>query len=462
MFFSKKSIQLTKTKPGGAKKGKRIRIILLVLPLLLIAFATVFHYLGMKRENHSSFLTSPINRTDILSSISATGTLEPEEVIDVGAQVAGRIVSLGRDADTKPIDYGSIVEKDMVLAFIDDTLYAAQINETKALVKANKAALQRGQATLQRAEAELVRARLNWIRAKKLGPNEALAGSKYDKFKSEYEIAVADITVCNAEIEQAKATLAQSEAALSRAQINYDYCTIKSPVRGVIIDRRVDIGQTVVASLNTPSLFLLAKDLKQMEIWVAMNEADIAKIKPGGPASFTVTAFPGKKFMGQVENIRLNASMTQNVVSYIVVVKIDNQKGHLLPYLTANVTFELERRESVLTVPNSALSWEPTPEQVAPEFRVPRTESASDALLWTPCGPFVCPAQVQRGVTDGIKTEVEGVAIYDKLEVVTGVRLNRPPRGKGMDHNNRDDTRNPFATKMPRGPGGGPGGGPPG
>ena len=147
------------------------------------------------------------------------------------------------------------------------------------------------------------------------------------------------------------------------------YCTIKSPVKGVIIDRRVNIGQTVVASLNAPSLFLIAKDLKRMQVWVAVNEADIGKIQPGLPVSFTVDAFPGETFRGEVGKVRLNASMTQNVITYTVEVITDNSNGRLLPYLTANVQFELSRLSGVLLAPNAALRWTPPAEQVAPEFR---------------------------------------------------------------------------------------------
>jgi HlyD family secretion protein len=163
--------------------------------------------------------------------------------------------------------------------------------------------------------------------------------------------------VGEAAILQAKAGLAQAEAVLRRAQRNLGYCTITSPVKGVIIDRRVNIGQTVVASLNAPSLFLIAKDLTRMQVWVAVNEADIGKIRPGQPVTFTVDAFQGETFRGEVGKIRLNASMTQNVVTYTVEIITDNASGRLLPYLTANVQFELSRASYVLMVPNAALRW---------------------------------------------------------------------------------------------------------
>src|SRR5207253_327322 len=136
-----------------------------------------------------------------------------------------------------------------------------------------------------------------------------------------------------------------------------------------IVDRRVNVGQTVVASLNAPSLFLIAKDLTRLQIWTSVNEADIGQIHPGQPVSFTVDAHPSEKFRGMVSQIRLNATMTQNVVTYTVVVDCDNASGKLLPYLTANVQFEVSNRPNVLEVPNAALRWRPRPEQVTPEAR---------------------------------------------------------------------------------------------
>ena len=189
------------------------------------------------------------------------------------------------------------------------------------------------------------------------------------------------MAVGEAAILEAQAIRGPGRGGPDRAQRNLSYCTIKSPVKGVIIDRRVNIGQTVVASLNAPSLFLLAKDLTRMQVWVAVNEADIGKIHPGQPVTFTVAAFPGETFRGEVGKVRLNASMTQNVVTYTVEVITDNSNGRLLPYLTANVQFELDRRKDVLLVPSAALRWTPSADQVAPRVtaRPPRTAVAGQA-----------------------------------------------------------------------------------
>src|SRR5207245_2048948 len=176
--------------------------------------------------------------------------------------------------------------------------------------------------------------------------------------------------VAKVEIASAKNGVALAEASLMKAKRNLDFCTIKSPVKGVIIDRRVNVGQTVVSSLNAPSLFLLAKDLSRMQIWVAVNEVDVGRIKQGTPVTFTCDTFSDQSFEGTVQKVRLNATMTQNVVMYTVEVRAENPQSILLPYLTAKVRFEIQRQNDVLIVPNVALRWYPMSEsQVAPDAR---------------------------------------------------------------------------------------------
>jgi HlyD family secretion protein len=452
---------------------KKVVIALILLGLVGGAAAWYFQRDGAQAV---AFRTAPVSRGDLLISISATGTLEPEEVIDVGAQVAGQIIAFGKDAEGKTVDYGSHVEAGTVLAQIDDSLYQAQAAEANAQIQQAKAGLQMAHANLQQAKAKLDQARRDWDRAQKLGPSEALAQASYDSYRSAYEIAQADVAVRDAAIFQAQAAVAQAEAVGRRAQRNLDYTTIRSPVKGVIIDRRVNTGQTVVASLNAPSLFLLAKDLTRMQVWVAVNEADIGKIHPGQPVNFTVDAFPGRSFQGEVGKVRLNASMTQNVVTYTVEIITENPSGLLLPYLTANVQFELDRRHDVLTVPNAALRWTPAPDQIVPEaqaaqagnanpqseirnpkLKSPPSGSASEGntsrgTLWALEGKYVRPISIQVGPSDGSLTEVQGRGLAEGLQIVTGIQ----PRAMA-----RTDSTNPFAPRFPRrGGGAGTGGGP--
>jgi HlyD family secretion protein len=448
-------------------KIKKIVITVIVFGLVAAAIAL---YLRKNTGQPISYRTAAITRGELMVSISATGTVEPEEVIDIGAQIAGQIVEFGRDKTGKTIDYGSVVEAGMILAQIDDSLYAADAAQAAALVQVNKASLQRAEADIEQMKAKLYQAQRDWERAQKLGPSEALAVTSYDAYQAAYEIALANIAVGRATIMQTRASVAQSEAALRRSQRSLSYCTIKSPVKGVIIDRRVNIGQTVVASLNAPSLFLIAKDLRRMQVWVAVNEADIGKIQPGLPVSFTVDAFPGETYRGEVGKIRLNASMTQNVITYIVEIITDNSNGRLLPYLTANVQFELNRLSDVLLAPNAALRWTPPVEQVAPEFREaspgaaggkgrseegqkpnPKQEKVlSDGqkrgIIWVQQGNFLEPVRVKAGLSDGVMTEVQGDRLKEGMEVVLGQQAQATgPAG----------TANPFIPQLGRGRGGG-------
>ena len=440
------------------KKG----IILLVLVFII---ASVSWYLLQANGQSVAYSTAEVKRGDLVVTIAATGTVEPEEVVDVGAQVAGQIVSFGKDKNGKTIDYGSTVEQGTVLAQIDDSLYAAEALEAAAQLKLAKAGILRSQADLQQMKAKLYQTRRDWDRAQKLGPSEALAASSYDAYRSAYETAKANVAVAEAAAEQAQATVAQAQAVLQKAQLNLGYCTIRSPVNGVIIDRRVNIGQTVVASLNAPSLFLIAKDLKRMQVWVSVNEADIGNIHPGQPVNFTVDAYPDQVFHGEVGKLRLNATMTQNVVTYTVEIITDNSDGKLLPYLTANVNFELKRRPNVLLVPIAALRWTPQPDQIVPEFRTTelgaggRNENAEEhhpsathsapataknhrwGVVWIPQADQVKPVKVQVGLSDGALTEIDGGALQEGAQVVIAEK-----RQAGRDA----ATTNPFTPQLRR------------
>ncbi len=266
-------------------------------------------------------------------------------------------------------------------------------------------------------------------------------------------------------ISQAKGSVTQAVAVLKKARQNLEYCTIKSPVKGIVIDRRVNIGQTVVASLNAPSLFLIAKDLRRLQVWVAVNEADIASIHQDQRVVFTVDAFPGETFEGRVDKIRLNANMTQNVVSYIVEVNTDNSGGKLLPYLSANARFIVNEHSQVLMVPNAALKWRPRASAAgggshgtvdatgqppdAAGSSLSREPSAGRGVLWVVSeGGSVRPVQVRVGLTDGSWTEVQAEGIREGTTVVVGERPQTAEQeGRGLI--------NPFAPK-PLGRTGGP------
>jgi len=438
--------------------------VLLLVVLVCVASAAAWQ-LGRRNTQTAAFQTARVSRGELLVTINATGTVEPEEVIDVGAQVAGQILTFGKDASGKPVDYGSVVEAGTVLARIDDSLYAADVAQATAQVQSSTAGVTRATADLEQLKAKLFQAERDWQRAQQLGPSEALSQASFDGYQAAYKTAAANVAVGEATIQQASASLAQAEAHLSRSQRNLGLCTIKAPVKGVIIDRRVNIGQTVVASLNAPSLFLIAKDLTRIQVWVAVNEADIGKIKPGLAVSFTVDAFPGETFQGQVGKVRLNAAMTQNVVTYTVEIKTDNANGRLLPYLTANVNFELDHLADALLAPNAALRWTPAADQVAPEFREayakagdkkarraeaqgPAAKSghgpgkgAKSPVLWVLEGQYVRPLEERGGQSDGSMTAVEGDGLTEGLAVVTGQQTGGSDKPAAAS--------NPFAPQFP-------------
>ena len=419
--------------------GKKSLIALIAVLLLGSLAAWQF---TRRQSNNVAYRTVELTRGELLITISATGTVEPEEVIDVGAQVAGRIISFGKDAKGNTVDYGSVVEAGTVLARIDDSLYASDVAQAEAQLLSSKAGL-------QRSKAELNQAQQNWKRAQLLGPSEALAQLSYEGYESAHKTALAQVAVSEAAIHQA-------EAVLTRAQRNLDYCIITSPVKGIIIDRRVNTGQTVVASLNAPSLFLLAKDLTRIQVWVAVNEADIGKIHPGQLVTFTVDAFPSETFRGEVGKIRLNASMTQNVVTYTVEITTDNSDGRLLPYLTANVQFQLQQLTNILQAPNAALRWSPPTTEDAgdkggrergkgPATAQTPVNGKSTGMLWV-VDENQKPRriEVQTGASDGVNTAVEGAELREGMQLITGIHL--PDSGNG-----RKEGGNPFLPSMRRG-----------
>ena len=378
-------------------------IIIALLALSAVAGFGGWYYSADKHG--TTFRTTKVARGDLQATISATGTIEPEEVVDVGAQVNGPIIGFGADprseADSrfrgKLIDYGSPVHRGTVLAQIDPSTYQAQVDQWKATVEQNKAMVQSAEAQVAADKANIAVAKANvdqmgakanqseadLKRAEQMLPRGGIAQADYDASKSVYLTNNANVTSAKAAVSQAeamqkldeakvstaKAALVTAEAQLKNAQINLGYCTVKSPVEGVIVDRRVNIGQTVVSSLNAPSLFLIAKDLKRLQVWASVNEADIGNVRVDQPVTFSVDAFAGQQFKGRVSQTRLNASMTQNVVTYTVVVETDNADQKLLPYLTANLTFEVDRHQNSLKVPNAALRWKPNPQLVVPDQR---------------------------------------------------------------------------------------------
>ncbi|MGN0849587.1 MAG: efflux RND transporter periplasmic adaptor subunit, partial [Victivallaceae bacterium] len=384
------------------------------------------------------FNTVKAELMDMRKTISATGTVEPEELINVGAQVGGMITSFGVDVDGNNVDYRSKVTENMVLANIDDSLYVSEVRECEANREQALAAIETAKANITLSEAQLKLAEANWKRAQQLNPQNVIPQSDYDSALADYEVAKADIGVSKANLAQAEAQLAAAEATLIKAKQNLGYCVISSPVNGVIIDRRVNIGQTVNSSMSAPSLFLIAKDLKKMQVWVSVNEADVGEIKVGQKAEFTVDAFPNRTFFGEVLKIRLNATMSQNVVTYIAEIGTDNSDETLLPYLTANVEFILAERDNVLAVPNSALRFTPDAAMV-PEEYLNFSLNEDERSVWVMRDGKICPVAVKTGLNDGVHSEIIAGNLKPGDEVITGVTV-----VKIEENNTQDNSGSPF------------------
>jgi HlyD family secretion protein len=402
--------------------------LLMLLGVLWGGGACGFWYWTDQRGQSVSYRTVKLERGDLCATISATGTLEPEDVVDVGAQVAGLIEKFGSDPKnaTKVVTYGTQVEEGTVLAQLDSALFKARVDQARGRVAKAKADIEQAGAKFRQTEREL-------DRAKKLLARRSIPQQEFDTDLADYESAQATLKLNESE-------LLVAEADLEEATVNLGYTTIRSPVKGIVLDRRINIGQTVVASLNAPSLFLIAKDLNRLEIWASVNETDIGSIHDGQKVRFTLGTLPHEEFEGKVSKIRLNASMAQNVVTYTVVISVDNSSGRLLPYLTARIQFEVEKREHVLQVPSAAFRWQPREQDVAPEARGtyadelrrrvtekseggrPNLPSGDDraGVLWLRHGDFVKPLHVAVGLSDGVTTEVSGDDLNEGAEIVIG------------------------------------------
>ncbi len=416
------------------------KLIVLLLTLAVLGGVGYWQW-QLRAKPRTAFNVTKVKRGRLEATVGSTGTLQPRDVVDVGAQVAGRIIFIGKDANTQRglVDWGSevvgpvvssdgqVVKPGTVLAQIDPALYEAQRNSARASLAAAKADVLVKTATLFQATRD-------FGRAEKLHKARGVAQAEYDQFKTAFEAATANLAL-------SKANVALAEANLKTAQTNLDYTTISAPVNGTVIDRRVNMGQTVVASLSAPSLFLIAKDLSQMEVWATVNEVDVGKIKAGQDVRFTVDAVPDRVYKGKVVPqgklpFRLNATMNQNVVTYTVVVSVDNKDRVLFPYWTTNLTFVVADKKNALLVPNAALRWQPSQEQIDPDLRQTyyqlraKKPSPTDpdtshrGFVWVPTEDgFVRFIEVKTGLSDSVHTEIVSDNLPAGAEVIVGERV---------------------------------------
>lgn len=438
--------------PPRFNGARRTFPFLVLCGFLCVAGATAF---GDEPDHAGSarFRTTKVARGSIAEWIKATGTLEPEEAAEVGAQVLGPIERFGVDPHDahKTIDFGTEVEKGTVLAYLDNTLYRASVN-------ANKAELAKAEAVVA-----LKDAITNGLLQEK-GRLLAKAGAAkvteagLEELQTKLQVARTDKQAAEAQVSAARANL-------QTAQINLDYCTIRSPIEGVVVDRRVNVGQVVVSGLSTPALFLIAKDLRHLQLWASVNEKDAPRCRAGQQTTFTVAAFPGRTFKGVVEQVRLNAAVTPDRVTYTVVVKVDNADRTLLPYMTADVCIRARQEKDVLLVPTRALYWRPRLWELSAAGRAAfaarkearRRERDQDneastkmatGMLWVPDGNGVRPVDVEMGLADDTRTQIRG-GLKDGDDVV--VEAAEAPAGaaKPGDEGPVGSSKEPLLTIEP-------------
>ena len=311
--------------------------------------------------------TAPIGRGEIADTVGATGTLQASTTVQVGTQVSGNIEWLGAD-------FNSIVRKGQVIARLDPSLFEAQLRQVQANLIQARANLTRAQSELERTRVQLTDARQKYDRAKDLSDKQLLAASELDAAKTALDSATAAVASQQASVTQAQAAVTQAEASVNQSQVNRQHTIIVAPIDGIVTQRSVDVGQTVAASMQAPTLFVIAADLTEMQVNANIDEADVGRIRPGQNVTFRVDAYPTDTFQGTVTQIRLQPVVVQNVTTYGTVITVPNRELKLKPGMTANVKIEIAKRTNALRIPTAALRFRPTEETFAALNQTPPPE----------------------------------------------------------------------------------------
>lgn len=410
----------------------------LILVVILLALVGGGYYFWKKhrvvKDETVYYRTQEVRRGSVTEEVTATGTVDPIQKVSVTTQVTGKIIAL--DAD-----YNSRVTEGQVIAQIDPDTYESALASSRASLASQQAQLKSAEATLERTTAQLVHSEKELTRQKKLAERGMTTEAELDAAQASYDELVATRKQNEASIEQAKASIEQAKAAVKNAETNLSYCTINSPVTGVVIDRSVDKGQTVVSSMNATALFTIATDLSVVQVEAAIPEADIGGIRVGQTVNFTVDAYK-TRFQGKVTQIRLSSTTTSNVVTYPVIVEAANPGEKLFPGMTANLSIIIQDASDTIVVPNAATRFTPpnAPAQAA------TSASAEEATIWlADSDTQIHPVTVRTGITDGVNTVIlDGEQLLGKKVVVGKQSANYKPSQSG------DQPKNPF---MPTPPG---------
>lgn len=364
------------------KKLSKVWVVVAIVAIIAVA---VWAFSGGKKDQQISFDTAPVASANIQNSITATGTIEPVTSVTVGTQVSGIVSKLY-------VDYNSVVKKGQVIAELDKTNLLSQLATAKT--------------QLATAQSQLNYQTANYKRYQTLFQMGLVAADDYDNAKLSYRQAVEQVASAKEEVQ--------------RAQTNLGYATITSPIDGVVLSKSVEEGQTVAASFSTPELFTIAQDLTNMQVVADVDEADIGDVKEGERVSFTVDAYPDDTFEGTVKQVRQEATTTNNVVTYEVVISAPNADLKLKPGLTANVTIYTAERKGVLAVPSKALRFTPTKETVG-KMKIVDVQGAKNKV-WTIEGNSIVAHKVNIGMADGTNTQIIG-GVQAGIKVVTGLSV---------------------------------------
>ena len=388
-----------------------------------IAYAGYAYFSSKKREAEVvRYRTAPVVRADVFRTVEATGTVQPIKEVEVGAQVNGRIVKLF-------VDYNSTVTNGQVVALIDPLVYEANYKSALGELHAN-------QANVKKCEAQLVLAEKTLVRKEKLSKREMAPVADYDSALETRDVAVAPLAA-------AKASVEKSEASVSQAKANLGYCTIVSPVSGVVITRSVDEGQTVVSSMNAVPLLKIATDLRRIQVEATVPEADIGNVHDGQVVTFGVDSYPGHTFTGVVTQVRMASTTTSSVVTYPVIIEADNPSGKLFPGMTANISVLIAEARGVLAVASAAFRYHPPTPGGPGDGTHPGDKSRKTLwLLGADGNPE--PVEVGTGLADGSVTEIKGDAALEGREAVLGVMPAMPMGAPGAG-----GPSNPFMPKRP-------------
>jgi HlyD family secretion protein len=372
---------------------RRWRAIAVALVVLAVAGWLGSSLLG-RSESAPRYRTEKVTRGDLVASVTATGTVNPVKTVQVGTYVSGPIQAID-------VDYNSPVKKGQRVAKIDPRPFELRVQQAEAELANARAALAKARADLEYKTANLARNR-------KLRAEGIVAADAVDILASGVDQARADVALQQAQAQQA-------EAKLEEARVNLGYTDIVSPVDGVVVSRAVDVGQTVAASFQTPTLFVIAEDLTKMQVNANVSEADIGDVREGQTASFTVDAYPDRSFTGAVSQVRNSPLNVQNVITYDVVIDADNADLALRPGMTANVDVVTGRREAVLRVPTAALRFRP------PANEGDAVAAPSGAAVWRLTDDRPEPVTVTPGLADDSYTEVQSDALHEGDPVIVSV-----------------------------------------